>query len=56
MGEGEKEAMTEARRTLADVFGYDDFRSGQAEAIEALLIGRDAIVLLPTGSGKSLCF
>jgi ATP-dependent DNA helicase RecQ len=45
-----------ARRVLADVFGYPDFRPGQAEAVEAALSGRDAIVLLPTGSGKSLCY
>jgi ATP-dependent DNA helicase RecQ len=54
MGEGE--GIVEARRILADVFGYADFRSGQAEAIEALIAGRDTAVLLPTGSGKSLCF
>jgi ATP-dependent DNA helicase RecQ len=54
MGEGE--GIAEARRILADVFGYADFRSGQAEAIEALVAGRDTAVLLPTGMGKSLCF
>ena len=37
-------------------FGYSDFRPGQFEAVEATLAGRDAVVLLPTGSGKSLCF
>jgi len=48
--------MEAARGLLAQVFGYPDFRPGQAEAIEALLEGRDAAVLLPTGSGKSLCY
>ena len=49
-------SLGEARRVLVDVFGYPDFRSGQGEAIEAALAGRDAIVLLPTGSGKSICY
>jgi len=53
---GESEGVAEARRILAEVFGYADFRAGQAEAIEALIAGRDAVVLLPTGLGKSLCF
>ena len=49
-------SLGEARRVLVEVFGYADFRPGQAEAVEAALAGRDAIVLLPTGSGKSLCY
>ncbi len=52
----ESASLGEARQVLADVFGYPDFRAGQAEAIEAALKGRDAIVLLPTGSGKSICY
>jgi ATP-dependent DNA helicase RecQ len=46
----------QARAVLSEVFGYPDFRPGQAEAIEAVLTGRDAVVVLPTGSGKSICF
>ena len=49
-------SLGEARRVLVDVFGYPDFRPGQGEAIEAAISGRDAIVLLPTGSGKSICY
>ncbi|MBW2287484.1 MAG: RecQ family ATP-dependent DNA helicase [Deltaproteobacteria bacterium] len=45
-----------ARDLLAQIFGHSEFRPGQAEAVEAALGGRDSIVLLATGSGKSLCF
>ncbi|MGY8736694.1 MAG: DEAD/DEAH box helicase, partial [bacterium] len=41
---------------LAEIFGHAEFRPGQAEAIEAVLAGRDSAVVLPTGSGKSICF
>ncbi|MBA3538636.1 MAG: ATP-dependent DNA helicase RecQ, partial [Deltaproteobacteria bacterium] len=41
---------------LQDAFGFGELRPGQREAIEAVLGGRDAIVLLPTGAGKSLCY
>ena len=41
---------------LAKFYGYRSFRPGQYEVIEAVASGRDAVVLLPTGGGKSLCF
>ncbi|WP_292419885.1 DNA helicase RecQ [Mesorhizobium sp.] len=44
------------RRVLKDVFGFDDFRPGQAEVIEALLCGRYVLAVMPTGAGKSLCY
>jgi ATP-dependent DNA helicase RecQ len=44
------------RAALRTHFGFDDFRPGQAEAVEAALAGRDALVVMPTGSGKSLCY
>src|SRR5829696_6672961 len=43
-------------RILHDVFGYAAFRDGQAEIIEHVIGGGDALVLMPTGGGKSLCF
>lgn len=48
--------LLEARDALTEVFGYPDFRPGQADAVAAVLSGRDAVVLLPTGSGKSICY
>jgi ATP-dependent DNA helicase RecQ len=46
----------EKRRVLKDVFGFDGFRPGQEGAIDALLAGRNVLMVMPTGSGKSLCF
>ena len=44
------------RRILKDVFGFDDFRPGQAAAMESLLSGRHVLAVMPTGAGKSLCY
>src|SRR3954454_7180625 len=41
---------------LSDYFGFEAFRRGQREAVEAALSGRDVLVVMPTGSGKSLCY
>src|SRR3954466_4362364 len=41
---------------LRDSFGFPAFRPGQREACEAALAGRDVLVVMPTGSGKSLCY
>ncbi len=41
---------------LRDVFGFNDFRPGQREVIDAILAGRDCIALMPTGAGKSLTY
>ncbi|MDQ6777347.1 MAG: RecQ family ATP-dependent DNA helicase [Actinomycetota bacterium] len=46
----------DAREALHNYFGFEDFRPGQAEAVAAALADRDALVVMPTGSGKSLCY
>ena len=45
-----------AKEVLQAVFGYDDFRDQQADIIEQLIAGNSAVVLMPTGGGKSLCY
>ena len=46
----------ELKNTMRKVFGLDTFRPGQEEVIAALLSGRDTLAIMPTGSGKSLCY
>lgn len=41
---------------LKRVFGYDSFRDGQREIVEAILEGKDTLAILPTGGGKSICY
>ena len=48
--------LPDAPSILRDVFGHGGFRAGQGAAVDAVLAGRDAVVLLPTGGGKSLCY
>ncbi|AWM59525.1 RecQ family ATP-dependent DNA helicase [Stutzerimonas stutzeri] len=43
-------------QTLVQTFGYDGFRAGQEQAIRAVVAGRSAAAIFPTGSGKSLCY
>jgi ATP-dependent DNA helicase RecQ len=49
-------ASVDLDRALNEFFGFTGFRPGQREACEAALDGRDALVVMPTGSGKSLCY
>lgn len=48
--------LTKLKKILNKYWGYDDFRPFQADAMGSALSGRDSIVVLPTGGGKSLCF
>ena len=48
--------MHRAQKILENTFGYNEFRHHQADIIEALINSKDAMVLMPTGGGKSLCF
>ncbi len=51
-----EEAMARAREALRTYFGYDSFRPGQEEVISSILSGRDALAVMPTGAGKSICY
>jgi ATP-dependent DNA helicase RecQ len=48
--------MTDLQDVLSRYWGYTSFRPLQREAMDAILAGRDSVVVLPTGGGKSLCF
>lgn len=49
-------SLDAAESTLHRVFGFERFRAGQAEIVQALLEGEDVLAVMPTGSGKSLCY
>ena len=48
--------MCAAKNILKEVFGYDQFRNQQEDIVNNLVAGKDALVLMPTGGGKSLCY
>ncbi len=44
------------KHTLQTVFGFDDFRPGQGEVVDAVTAGQNVLAIMPTGGGKSLCY
>ena len=46
----------EVKDKFTQIWGYEHFRKPQGEIIQALLMGKDALIILPTGGGKSICF
>ncbi len=52
----ERPTLDEARSVLRARFGFADFRPGQERAVTSVLAGRDTLVVLPTGGGKSVCY
>lgn len=53
---GKRPTIDDARAILSEHFGYQDFRLGQERMIAAVLAGRDSLAVMPTGSGKSICY
>ena len=52
----ESKQLPDIRDALNEYFGFDSLRSGQDEVVEAVMAGRDALAIMPTGGGKSLCY
>jgi len=48
--------LQEAKIKFQQIWGYQDFRPPQGEIVQSLLAGKDALIILPTGGGKSICF
>ncbi|WP_192986475.1 DNA helicase RecQ [Carnobacterium mobile] len=48
--------LTRAYQLLHEIYGFNEFRHGQSEVIEKILNGQDALAIMPTGGGKSLCY
>src|SRR5882672_1108656 len=51
-----RKGLPQAKRLLSEVFGFKDFRGGQADVVSRLLEGRSTLAIFPTGGGKSLCY
>ena len=56
MNHSEAIAWNQVRAAFKKIWGYDDFRAPQGEIIRSLLSQQDALVVMPTGGGKSICF
>jgi ATP-dependent DNA helicase RecQ len=56
MNDHESDLIAQARDILKKKFGYDQFRSGQQQVIQEVLSGHDVFAMMPTGSGKSICY
>jgi len=52
----ETTSWNDVRIAFKKIWGYDNFRPPQGEIIRSILEGRDALIVLPTGGGKSICF
>ena len=48
--------MPDPAEVLARIFGFAEFRPGQAEIVDAVMRGQNTLAIMPTGGGKSLCF
>jgi ATP-dependent DNA helicase RecQ len=56
MNQSTTTSWNDVRATFQKIWGYDDFRPPQGEIIQSLLAKKDALIIMPTGGGKSICF
>lgn len=56
LNKSSEELLQSAQTKLKNVFGYSEFRANQKEIIASTLAGKNCVVIMPTGSGKSLCY
>ena len=52
----ESKLLNQASAAFQKFWGYDDFRPPQGEIVSSLLAGKDTLIIMPTGGGKSICF